>query len=80
MLKTEAISLFGGTITALADAVRVTYQAIDKWPDELPERLVDRVIAACVRSGITVPAEALRTDSARAVAEAGEKRIGEAHE
>src|SRR5574337_249478 len=33
MLKSRAIELFGGGITAIADAIGVTYQAVDKWPD-----------------------------------------------
>ncbi len=59
MLKQKAIELLGGTTSAAADAIGVSYQAIDKWPDQLPGRIVDRVIAACVRSGITVPPELL---------------------
>lgn len=49
MLKTEAIELLGGTVAAVADAVGVTYQAVDKWPDELPPRIADRVQAALWR-------------------------------
>lgn len=49
MLKTKAIELLGGSITAAAEAIGVTYQAVDKWPDELPARLVDRVQAALAR-------------------------------
>ena len=49
MLKSKAIELLGGTIAAAAEAVRVTYQAVDKWPDELPPRIEDRVLAALAR-------------------------------
>jgi hypothetical protein len=49
MLKTKAIELLGGTIPAAAKAIGVSYQAIDKWPDELPDRIVDRVQAALWR-------------------------------
>lgn len=49
MLKITAINLLGGTIPAAAEAIGVTYQAVDKWPDELPQRIVDRVFAAVVR-------------------------------
>lgn len=49
MLKTHAIELLGGTVTSAADAIGVSYQAIVKWPAELPPRIVDRVQAALYR-------------------------------
>lgn len=49
MLKTHAIELLGGTVTSAADAIGVSYQAIVKWPSELPPRIVDRVQAALYR-------------------------------
>lgn len=49
MRKTEAIELLGGTVAAAAEAIGVTYQAVDKWPDELPPRIADRVQAALWR-------------------------------
>ena len=49
MLKTKAIELLGGTISAAAKAIGVSYQAVDKWPDVLPDRIVDRVQAALWR-------------------------------
>jgi hypothetical protein len=49
MLKTEAIRLLGGTVGAAAEAVGVSYQAVDKWPDKLPARIADRVQAALWR-------------------------------
>lgn len=55
MLKTEAIELLGGSITAAASAIGVTYQAVDKWPDVLPQRIVDRVQAAQWRIANGVP-------------------------
>jgi hypothetical protein len=45
MLKTKAIELLGGTITATAEAIGITYQAVNQWPDELPPRIADRVYA-----------------------------------
>lgn len=45
MLKTQAIELLGGSITAAAKAIGITYQAVDKWPDVLPPRIADRVYA-----------------------------------
>lgn len=59
MLKTKAIEVLGGSTSAAADALGVTYQAVMKWPDELPARIVDRVIAALVRQGREVPSELL---------------------
>lgn len=61
MQKTDAIKLLGGTVTQAADAIGINTQAISQWPDVLPPRLVDRVIAGCVRTGITVPSWALKT-------------------
>ena len=49
MEKQKAIELLGGTVAAAADAIGVTYQAVDKWPDELPPRIADRVQAALWR-------------------------------
>lgn len=49
MRKSEAIELLGGTVSAAADAVGVSYQAIGKWPEELPARIADRVQAALWR-------------------------------
>lgn len=57
MLKSEAIKLLGGTIATASAAIGVTYQAVDKWPDELPPRVADRVQAALWRiaNGRPVP-------------------------
>lgn len=49
MLKKKAIELLGGSISAAAEAIGISYQAIDKWPEELPQRIQDRVIAAIAR-------------------------------
>lgn len=45
MRKTQAIELLGGTIAAAAKAIGISYQAVNKWPDELPPRIADRVYA-----------------------------------
>lgn len=44
MLKSKAIELLGGTVAAAADALGVSYQAVDKWPDVLPPRIEQRVL------------------------------------
>ena len=49
VLKTKAIELLGGSVASAARRVGVTYQAVDKWPDELPRRIEDRVLAALAR-------------------------------
>jgi hypothetical protein len=49
MLKTEAIQLLGGTTTSAAEAIGITPQAVSDWPDELPPRIEDRVLAALYR-------------------------------
>jgi hypothetical protein len=49
MLKSKAIELLGGSPAAAAAAVGVSYQAVDKWPEELPQRIADRVVAALAR-------------------------------
>jgi transposase len=49
MHKAKAIELLGGTIAAAAKEVGVSYQAVDKWPEVLPPRISDRVLAAVAR-------------------------------
>lgn len=49
MDKTKAIELLGGSVSAAAAKLGVSYQAVDKWPDTLPPRIADRVVAALAR-------------------------------
>lgn len=49
MDKATAIALLGGSVASAADAIGITYQAVDKWPDPLPPRIADRVLAAIAR-------------------------------
>jgi hypothetical protein len=49
MKKSEAIDLLGGSVRDAASALEVSYQAVDKWPDELPRRIADRVLGAWTR-------------------------------
>lgn len=49
MKKEKALELLGGTVTTAAEAIGVSYQAVKKWPDELPKRIEDRVLAAVAR-------------------------------
>lgn len=63
MLKTEAIKLFEGSIAQLSEEVGVSYRAVHKWPDVLPDRISDRVQAALWRRehGMKRPAPIRRT-------------------
>lgn len=49
MRKQEAIVLLGGSVSLAAEAVGVSYQAVNQWPDVLPARIEDRVLAALAR-------------------------------
>jgi hypothetical protein len=55
MRKTEAIELLGGSVTAAARAIGISYQAVAKWPDDLPPRIADRVVAARSRQAEQPP-------------------------
>ena len=57
MYKAEALRMLGGT-AATAEAVRITTAAVSQWPDELPDRIADRVIAAWARRTYPVELEA----------------------
>lgn len=52
MKKALAIELLGGTVKAAARELEVTYQAVDKWPEELPRRIADRVLGAYARKAM----------------------------
>lgn len=49
MKKQEAIDLLGGSVSTAAHLVGISYQAVRKWPDPLPPRIADRVLAALAR-------------------------------
>lgn len=49
MKKQDAIDQLGGTVSAAAREIGCTYHAVNKWPDELPPRIADRVQAALWR-------------------------------
>lgn len=54
MDKASAIKALGGSVTAAAAAIGVTPSAITQWPDELPRRLEDRVLAALARKHLPI--------------------------
>jgi len=60
MDKKKIIEMFG-TQAELARVVGCTRASVNGWPDPLPARIADRVIAACVRSGID-PTPLLESD------------------
>jgi hypothetical protein len=49
MDKATAITLIGPSLSDAARAIGVTNQAISQWPDPLPRRIEDRVLAAQAR-------------------------------
>ena len=68
MLKTQAIELLGGTRAAAAKAIGISYQAVRKWPDELPPRIADRVYAVWGKKNMPDQAQAT-VDPAQAATE-----------
>lgn len=63
MLKAKALELLGGSIASAADAIGTSYQAVNQWPDELPPRISDRVVAAVARKHL--PPELIGEDKAQ---------------
>jgi hypothetical protein len=70
MLKSKAIELLGGSVASAAKAIGVSYQAVDKWPDELSPRIADRVLAALARQEAPT---LMRVAEKKAAAQAHEK-------
>jgi hypothetical protein len=64
MEKARAIELLGGTVTAAARAIGVTRSAVSQWPDELPPRISDRVLAALARMNVQHVADACGSPAA----------------
>jgi hypothetical protein len=52
MNKSDAIRIFGSTVTEMAKAIGVTRSAVSQWPEELRQEQTDRVIGAAVRLGL----------------------------
>ena len=57
MRKTDALRLIGGSVSEVAALVGVSASAVSQWPDELPRRLEDRVLAVLARRHL--PAEVI---------------------
>jgi hypothetical protein len=49
MDKARAIEMLGGTQVAAAAALGITQGAVAQWPDPLPRRIADSVIALLAR-------------------------------
>lgn len=49
MKKSTAIELLGGKVTKVARHLGCSTQAVYAWPDPLPRKIADRVLAAVVR-------------------------------
>lgn len=68
MKKQKAIELLGGSVATVAEAVGISYQAVRQWPEELPSRIEDRVMAAVARKRLpdlldTSPKRRLRAEA-----------------
>lgn len=61
MRKAQAIKLLGGSIALAAKEIGVSYQAVDKWPEKLPARIVDRVHAAIARKAFGPNLEGIKS-------------------
>lgn len=53
MNKAHAIKVLGGSVAIAAQKLGVSYQAVSKWPDVLPPRIADRVVAAVARDHLS---------------------------
>lgn len=53
--KQQAIEMLGGSQTAAAKALGITYQAVRKWPESLTPDIENRLIGMLVRSRRKVP-------------------------
>lgn len=49
MKKEHAIERLGGSVASAAAAIGISSSAISQWPEVLPPRLEDRMLAAFVR-------------------------------
>ncbi len=72
MKKHLAIELLGGTVSAAAKTLGVSYAAVHKWPDELPRRISDRVEGAYARRKRQIAAQVAAAEAALAASLAEE--------
>ena len=76
MFKTTAINMLGGTTTAAAHAMGISYQAVDKWPPVLTSRIADRVLGVVARRRFPELAEAPDAAFAAARLQAARQQAG----
>lgn len=69
MEKSRAIEHFG-SVLSLAQAIGIQHQAVYDWPDTLPPRIADRVLAAVVRSGQIPPQWMMRRSASKKTTQA----------
>lgn len=55
MTKSDAVKMFGGTQTKLAEALGISKSAVSQWPDVLPRHLTERVIGVAYLLGKISP-------------------------
>ena len=67
MRKSTAFSLLGPDVKDVAEAIGVSGSAVRQWPEQLPPRIADRVLAAWARKHMPEP---LRAELAKAEQEA----------
>jgi len=65
MDKTKAIQLLGGSVSTAARAIGVSYQAVKRWPQQLPPRIADRVQAALWRRHVATLMDGRRMHAQR---------------
>ncbi|MBV7418459.1 Cro/Cl family transcriptional regulator [Comamonas sp. CMM03] len=72
MKKSDCIEILGGTPGLAAAAIGVSPQAVSDWPDVLPPRISDRVLAAWARKHVQSLPQAFRcgADASNADAQA----------
>jgi hypothetical protein len=71
MKKSEARALLGGSDVSAAQEMKITRSAFAQWPEDLPDRLADRVQAALARKHLDLPGlieQATATEPPRAAA------------
>lgn len=67
MNKESAIRLLGGTQASVAEAIGISHAAVSQWPDPLPKRIEDRVLAALARKHL--PPELIGAEGAPVIAQ-----------
>lgn len=73
MLKAKAIELLGGSTASAAKEIGISYQAVDKWPEDLPPRIADRVLAAVARKHMPPSIAEALAEEAKPAANPAEK-------